>query len=161
MEASYWERLTVGKLGLVLMGGTMLSKCLIQFSVDGCGCVPSHLFDLRPNYGGGDEDNGDLLQKVLHCFITAPDPRLCWRLLDTRRQVWVGLSRGHCSFLLGPGAQGFVCALQESPFPVLCKFSNQIPLPSKVKFPWGFSVPLPDPQVGRSLVNPRTFLTVR
>ena len=53
-----------GKLGLVLMGGAMLSKSLIQFSVDGWGCVPSLLFDLRPNYGGGNEDNGDLLQKV-------------------------------------------------------------------------------------------------
>ena len=40
-----------GKLGLVLMGGAMLSKSLIQFSVDGRGCVPSLLFDLRPNYG--------------------------------------------------------------------------------------------------------------
>ena len=38
------------KLGLVLMGGAMLSKSLIQFSVDGRGCVPSLLFDLRPNY---------------------------------------------------------------------------------------------------------------
>ena len=53
-----------GKLGLVLMGGAMLSKSLIQFSVDGRGCVPSLLFDLRANYGGGNEDNGDLLQKV-------------------------------------------------------------------------------------------------
>ena len=34
MEASWWERLR-GKLGLVLMGGAMLSKPLIQFSVDG------------------------------------------------------------------------------------------------------------------------------
>ena len=42
----------------------MLSKYLIQFSVDGCGCVPSLFFDLRPNYGGGSEDNGDLFQKV-------------------------------------------------------------------------------------------------
>ena len=33
-----------GKLGLVLMGGAMLSKSLIQFSVDGQGCVPSLLF---------------------------------------------------------------------------------------------------------------------
>ena len=39
MEASWWERLTEGKLGLVLMGGAMLSKSLIQFSVDGWGCV--------------------------------------------------------------------------------------------------------------------------
>ena len=30
-----------GELGLVLMGGTMLSKSLIQFSVAGQGCVPS------------------------------------------------------------------------------------------------------------------------
>ena len=29
MEASQWERLTRGKLGLVLMGGAMLSKFLI------------------------------------------------------------------------------------------------------------------------------------
>ena len=42
------------------------------------------------------------------------DPRLCWRLLDTHWQVWVSLSWGHCSFLLGPGAQGSVCTLQES-----------------------------------------------
>ena len=53
-----------GKLGLVLMDGAMFSKSLIQFSVDGQGCVPSLLFDLWPNYGGGHEDNGDLLQKV-------------------------------------------------------------------------------------------------
>ena len=32
------------------MGGAMLSKSLIQFSVDGQGCVPSLLFDLMPNY---------------------------------------------------------------------------------------------------------------
>ena len=46
-----------GKLGLVLMGGAMLSKSLIQFSVEGLSYVPSLLFDLRPNYGGGHEDN--------------------------------------------------------------------------------------------------------
>ena len=38
-----------GKLGLVLMGGAMLSKSLIQFSVDGWNCVPSLLFSLRPS----------------------------------------------------------------------------------------------------------------
>ena len=40
MGASCWERLTVRELGLDLMGGTMLSKCLIQFSVDGRSCFP-------------------------------------------------------------------------------------------------------------------------
>ena len=53
------------KLDLLLNGQGMLSKSLIQFSVDGRGYVPSLLFDLRPNYGGGNEDNGDLLKKVL------------------------------------------------------------------------------------------------
>ena len=34
------------------------------------------LFDLRPNYGGGNEDNGDLLQKVpcKHCHTQCPRP---------------------------------------------------------------------------------------
>ena len=50
------------------------------------------------------------------------DSHLCQRLLDTHGQVWVSLLWGHCSFLLGPGAQGSVCALQESVSPVLCKF---------------------------------------
>ena len=73
MEASWWERLMWDKLGLVLVGKAMPSKCLIQFSVDGCGCIPSLLFGLRPNYGGV---NGDLLQKDLsqHCSIQCPWP---------------------------------------------------------------------------------------
>ena len=50
-------------MDLVLMGRDVLSKSLIQFSVDGWGCVPSIIY-LRPNYGGGNEDNEDLLQKV-------------------------------------------------------------------------------------------------
>ena len=32
-----------GELGLVLMDGAMLSKPLIQFSVDGWGCAPYYL----------------------------------------------------------------------------------------------------------------------
>ena len=34
----------MGDTGLVLMGRAMLSKSLIQFSVDGWNCVPSPLF---------------------------------------------------------------------------------------------------------------------
>ena len=62
-----------GKLGL--MGGAMLCKSVIQLSVDGQGCVPSLLFDLRPNYGGGNEDNGT---SFLHCHTQCPRP--CSRL---------------------------------------------------------------------------------
>ena len=60
-----------GKLGLVLMGGGILSKSLFQFSVDEQGCVPFLFFGLRPNYG---RDNGDLLHKGLcqHCYIQYP-----------------------------------------------------------------------------------------
>ena len=106
----------------------MLGKFLTQFSVDGRGCVPSLLFDLRPNYDGGNENNGYLLQKV-HAHTQCPNPaaghcqptpRL--RLLNTHRPVWVSLLWCHCSFLLCPGAQSFVCALQECVSPVLCKF---------------------------------------
>ena len=43
----------------------MLSKSLIQFSVDGWGCVPSLSFDLMPNYGGGNEDKGPM-KAMLH-----------------------------------------------------------------------------------------------
>ena len=50
---------------LVLTGRAMLNTSIIQFSVDGQGCLPSLLFDLRPNHGGGNEVNGDLLQNVL------------------------------------------------------------------------------------------------
>ena len=55
------------------MGRAMLSKSLIQFSVDGQGCVSSLLFDLRPNDGKGNEDNDDLLQKV-PCYTQRPLP---------------------------------------------------------------------------------------
>ena len=44
MEASWWEKLTEGETGSCSDGGAMLSKSLIQFSVDGWSCVPSLLF---------------------------------------------------------------------------------------------------------------------
>ena len=122
----------------------MLSKSLIQFSVDELGCVPSLLFDLRPKYDRGNEDNGNLLQKsqCMHCHPQCLQP--CSRPPPTQataRDSWAHTSLGHSlvgSLLLSPGswcAQGFVCVLQESVFPVLCKFCNQIPLAFKIKFP--------------------------
>ena len=66
------------------------------------------------------------------------------------------------SLLLSPGSwctQGFVCALQDSVSPVLCKFYNQIPLASKVKFPGVLSLFARSP--GWELfVGPGTFLTL-
>ena len=108
----------------------MLSKSLIQFSADGWSCVPSLWFDLRPNYGGGNEDNGDLLQKVQcrHCHTQCPHP--CSRPLSTHTFTrdswilmgWVSLLWGYCSIPLVLVPQGSVCALQESVSPVLCEF---------------------------------------
>ena len=57
--------------GLILMGRVMLNISLIQFSVDGWGCVPSLLFGLRPDYG---RDNGDLLQRTFTCTVCIQCP---------------------------------------------------------------------------------------
>ena len=138
MEASWWERLPEGELGLVLMGGAMLSKSLIQFSVDGC--VPSliltrgqtpQVFDLRPN-GGVNEDNGDLLQKVLctHCHTQCLWP--CSRPLPTHAftgDSWTltGRTRSLSCGVTGPSSwvlvcTGFCLCPTGVCFPVLCKF---------------------------------------
>ena len=172
LSALWWRRirglwkLPVGKdwLGLVLMGRAMLSISLIQFSIDGQGYVPSLLFDLRSNYGGGNEGNSDLLQKVPSSHFWTQCPQSWSRPLPTHASMgesWICMDKcgsvSWClvgSLLLSPGywcAQGFVCALQESVYPVLYKFYNQIPLASKVKFPGLFSVYLPDPRLGNLL----------
>ena len=54
----------------------MLNKSLIQFSVDGWGCVPSLLFELRANYGGGNEHNGTSFKRSHACTaaLSAPNP---------------------------------------------------------------------------------------
>ena len=62
-------------LGLVLMGGAMLSKSLIQFSVDRQGCVPSLLFELRPKYSRGNEDNATSFKRSHACTAALSAPR--------------------------------------------------------------------------------------
>ena len=84
-----------------------------------------------PNYGGGNEDNGDLLQKVpcMPCYIQCPQlcsrPRLIytsadsWTLMGKSGSVSSGVTASfsgalvHTTFCLCPPR---VC------FPVLCKF---------------------------------------
>ena len=78
------------------MGRAMLSKSSIQFSVDGQGCVPSLLFDLRPNYGGGNEDNGNLLHALIFITSMYGASLVAQRLkcLPPMRETWVrSLSR--------------------------------------------------------------------
>ena len=50
------------------------------------------------------------------------DSCLCWRLLDTHRQIWVSVLWGRCSFLLGPGAHNVVFVLSKRLFPRPIKF---------------------------------------
>ena len=119
-------------MGLVLMGRAMLSKSLIQFSVDGWGCVGSLLLDLRPNSG---EVTKIIVTsfKMLHALtavLSASDPEAGHRRsmppLQIPGHTWACLSQFFVgSLLLFPGSwctQGFVCAFQESVSPVLCKF---------------------------------------
>ena len=122
----------MGGTGSVLTGRAFLSKSLIQFSVDGHGCVPSLLFGLRPNYVGGNEDNGNLLQKVpcMNCHTQCPRPYSRPPLIHASTggpgHSQASLGQSLVGFLLlFPGSwcrQSFVCALQESVSPVLCKF---------------------------------------
>ena len=108
----------------------MLSKSLIQFSVDRWGCVSSLLFDLSLNYGGGNEDNGDLLQKASHTDAlsapnTAANHHQPMPLLETPGHSWASLGQALVgSLLLSPGSWCIRFCLRPPRvcFPVLCKF---------------------------------------
>ena len=109
------------------------------------GAVSLPVIYLGPNYGEGNEDNGDLLQKVPHMHCCTQRPQLCSRPLPTHASTgdsWTlpGKSGSVSCKVTAPFSwflvtQGFVRALRESVSPVLWKFCNQIPLASKVKFP--------------------------
>ena len=114
------------------MGRAMLSESLIQFSIAGWGCVSSLLFDLRPSCGRGSKIVGTSFQRscARTAVFSAPDPAaatvdpcLRWRLLDTPRQVWLSLLRGHCFFLLGPGAYKVLFVPSKILFPQSCGIS--------------------------------------
>ena len=90
----------------------MPSKSLIQFSVDGQGCVPSLFFGLRPNYGRGNDTT------VSHSTHTsARDP------CTIHRQVWLSLLWGHCSFPLAHGAHKVLFVPSKSLFSQSCIIS--------------------------------------
>ena len=108
------------------MGGAMLSKSLNQFSIEQRGCIPSLLFDLRPNYGGGNKDNGGLLQKVYEgtAPLSAPGPVAghcqCTPVPETPGHSRASLSQslvGSLLFLLGPGVHKFLFVPSQSLFP--------------------------------------------
>ena len=129
MEASWWDRLR-GKLGLVLMGGAMLSKSLIQFSAEGWDCVPpcyltwgQTIVEVKImviSFKKSHASTATLRAPTLQQATT--DPCLCQRLLDTSGKTgsvsygvtalfsWILM---HTTFCLCP---------PRVYFPVLCKF---------------------------------------
>ena len=67
---------------------------------------------------------------------------------------------GHCSFLLGPGVHKVLFVPSKSLFPQSCISSESNPTAFQSQILWMLSFPFPDPQVGNSVVGPRTFLAV-
>ena len=88
------------------------------------GAVFPHTIYLGPNYGGGNEDNGDLLQKIprMYCYTRCPQP--CSRPPLTHASAldsWTlpGKSGSVSCGVTAPFSwvwctHGTVCALQES-----------------------------------------------
>ena len=64
---------------------------------------------------------------------------------------------GHCSFLLGPGAHNILPVPSKVLFPQSCGSSVIKSTGLRSQIPWEFSVPLLDPQVGKSVVGPRSL----
>lgn len=90
-----------------------------------------------------------------HCGPT-PSPELPKRSQASLPQSLAG------SWFLSPGfscACGFVCVLQQSLFPRPMEVLQSNP--AELQIPRGFPFPLPDPQVGKSVVGPRTCTAVR
>ena len=126
MGETDWE----GKLGLVLMGRAMLSKCLIPFSIDGWGCIPFLLFTW-----------GQTMVEVMKIMVTsfkrsqacttilnASDPAAGHHRLtpppETPRhswQVWVSLLWVTAPFSWVSVHKLLLCPLRVRS-PVLCKF---------------------------------------
>ena len=102
----------------------MLSKLLIQFSVEGRGCVPSLLFDLGPSCGGGNEDNVTSFKRshAGTAIRSGPSPAAGHRpptpppeTPEHSRRVWVSVLWGHGSFLLGPVHKVLLCLQGSTP----------------------------------------------
>ena len=115
LSALWWRRIRgYGNflIGEIDWGGNWVLfwwvwPCSLNFSVEGQGCVPSLLLGLRPNYGGGNEDNVNVFQTVpcMHCYTQCPQPcsgppltysctEDSWTLMGkSGSMLW-----GHCSF---------------------------------------------------------------
>ena len=129
------------KLGLDLVGRAMLSKSLIQFSIDRWNCAPSLLFGPRLNYGRG---NGTSFKRAVPALLYSV-PMTPWQA------IWVCLL-----WVTAPFSWLLVCTrlflcIQDTVSPVPRKFCNQILLASRVKFPGGSQSLCWIPRLGKLL----------
>ena len=112
-----------------------------------CLCPPRVSFPSPVSSGGSMVGLMETSSKRAYAILRSPAPRAPAPATDhclptphpeTPRNSQASLSQSPVGFLfLSPRswcAQDFVCSLQESASPVLCKFCNEIPLGSKVKF---------------------------
>ena len=120
--------MTEGETGSCSDEQGVLSKSLIQISVEGWSCVPSLLF----TWGGANEDNSDLPPKIpcMYCYTQCPQP--CSRPPPTHASAgdsWTlpGKPRSVSCGVTAP----FFCILVHTRFclcppgvfsPVLCQF---------------------------------------
>ena len=121
-----------GKLSLVLMEGTMLSKYLIQFSVDGWRCVPSLFLTWDQTMEAAmNTMSTSFKRSCAHsATLSAPNLAAVHRCPHTSAGTSWTLTGKSGSFPCGVTAPfswvlvhtGLACALQESVSPVLCKF---------------------------------------
>ena len=126
----------------------MVSKSFIQFSVDGQGYIPSLLFDLRPNYGGSNEHNGDLLQKApcTHCCTQHPQPY--------SRPPLTHASAGDSWTLMGKS--GSVSCRVSAPFSWVLVCTRFCLCPPRVCFPGGSMMGLMVTSSKRAYIIPRS-----
>ena len=113
------------------MGRAMLSKSLIQYSVDGWGCVPSLLFSWGQTMAEVMKITATSFKRshARTATLSAPNPAAghCQHTLLPETPGHSQASLGQSlvgSLLLSPGSwctQGSVWALQESIFQALCK----------------------------------------
>ena len=166
MEASWWERADCGgnwvlfwrvwpcsvnlESNFLLMGGAVFLHCCLTWDQ-----TMLEVIKIMPTSFKRTWSVQSPKPAAGHCRPKPP--------LET--SVNSQASLGHSllgSLLLSPGSwctQDFFCALLESVSPFLRQFCSQIPLASKSNS-LRVLVPLPDPQVGKSVIGPRIFITV-
>ena len=132
VEVSWWERLTVGKQGLVLMGGACSVNLWSSFLLIGKAVFP-------PCCLTWDQTTVKVVKIMVSSFkrshactvaLSAPYPasdhRQSMPLPETPGHTQASLGQSLVgSLLLSPGSwctQTFVCVLQESVSPILCTF---------------------------------------